>query len=80
MSIDNGQFYLVTNFIYNILDNTRFSADAVELPQLSVAPFVEYGVGFQRVWKERFMGFLQVLARGGGRNGIALQFGLRWAF
>lgn len=76
---EKGQVYLLTNFVYNILDKTNFTANDVELPQLSIAPYVEYGFGFQRVWKERITGFAQTLLRGGGRNGIALQFGLRVA-
>ncbi len=76
---EKGQVYLVCNFVYNIMDNTKFSANDVQLPELSIAPYVEYGIGYQRVWKERFVGFFQTLLRGGGRNGVALQLGLRWA-
>ncbi|MFA7659205.1 MAG: hypothetical protein WCY19_07210 [Candidatus Gastranaerophilaceae bacterium] len=76
---DKGQVYLVGNFVYNIMDNTKFSANDVQLPELSIAPYFEYGIGYQRVWKERFTGFFQTLLRGGGRNGVALQFGMRWA-
>lgn len=77
---DKGQVYLIGNFVYNIMDNTKFNANDVQLPELSIAPYIEYGIGYQRIWKERFTGFFQTLLRGGGRNGISLQFGLRWAF
>lgn len=76
---EKGQVYLLANFIYNLMDKTRFSANDVQLPELSIAPYIEYGIGYQRVWKERFTGFFQTVLRGGGRNGVALQFGLRWA-
>lgn len=76
---DKGQVYLIGNFVYNIMDNTKFNANDVQLPELSIAPYFEYGIGYQRIWKERFTGFFQTLLRGGGRNGISLQFGLRWA-
>lgn len=79
MRHEKGQVYLVVNWVYNVMDNTRFTANDVQLPELSIAPYVEYGIGYQRVWKERFTGFFQTLLRGGGRNGVALQFGLRWA-
>lgn len=75
-----GQIYLVTNYVQNIMDNTHFSANDIELPQLSIAPYVEYGTGYQGVWKDRFTGFFQILFRGGGRNGVVFQLGLRWAF
>lgn len=76
---EKGQVYLIGNFVYNVMDNTRFTANDVQLPQLSIAPYFEYGIGYQRVWKERFTGFFQTLLRGGGRNGVAFQFGMRWA-
>jgi hypothetical protein len=46
---------------------------------MSIAPYVEYGIGVQRKWGERFTGFGQTMLRGGGRNGLALQFGFRYA-
>lgn len=76
---EKGQVYLIANFVYNVMDNTRFTANDVQLPELSIAPYFEYGVGYQRVWKERFTGFFQTILRGGGRNGVALQLGMRWA-
>lgn len=75
-----GQVYLTSNFVYNFMDNTRFTANDIQLPQLSIAPYIEYGIGYQGVWKDRFTGFFQTLLRGGGRNGVAFQLGLRWAF
>jgi len=76
---EKGQVYLLASYVQNVMDKTNFTANDVSLPQLSVAPYFEYGVGFQRVWKERFTGFAQTVLRGGGRNGVAFQFGLRWA-
>jgi hypothetical protein len=49
------------------------------LPQMSIAPYIEYGAGVQRRWGERFTGFGQAMLRGGGRNGVAFQFGFRIA-
>ena len=63
--------------ICTVIDNTRVQANTVYLPELSVKPFVEYGVGVQKRWGDRFTGFLEGMIRNGGRNGIALQFGLR---
>lgn len=79
MKEEKGQIYLVGNFVYNVMDNTRFTANDVQLPELSIAPYFEYGIGIQRVWHDRLIGFVQTLLRGGGRNGVAFQFGLRWA-
>jgi len=76
---EKGQIYLIAAYVQNIMDKTNFIANDLQLPQLSIDPYFEYGVGYQRVWKERFTGFFQTLFRGGGRNGVAFQFGFRWA-
>lgn len=72
------QPYLSAAMVWNIMDNQKFYANDVALPQLSIAPYVLYGFGVQRKWKERFNTYVQVLALGGGRNGVELQFGFRW--
>lgn len=79
-NLRNGwQPYTGVSMVWNIMDSQRFYANEVPLPQMSVAPYVEYGVGVQRKWAEKFTGFAQTMLRGGGRNGVALQFGFRWA-
>lgn len=79
-NMENGwQPYLAANMVFNIMDNQKFQANDVQLPQMSIAPYIEYGLGVQRRWGERFTGFGQAMLRGGGRNGIALQFGFRIA-
>jgi len=79
-NLKNGwQPYLGLSMVFNIMDKQRFYANDVALPQMGVNPYVEYGIGLQRKWGERFTGFGQAMARGGGRNGLALQFGFRWA-
>lgn len=79
-NMKNGwQPYLAANMIFNIMDVQKFQANDVQLPQMSISPYIEYGLGVQRRWGERFTGFGQAMLRGGGRNGIALQFGFRIA-
>jgi len=46
---------------------------------MSIDPYVEYGVGLQRRWGERFTGYGQAMIRNGGRNGVMLSFGFKWA-
>lgn len=80
-NLKNGwQPYANISMIWNIIDATKFNAAAVSLPQLSVKPYVEYGVGLQKRWGDRFTGFAQAMIRNGGRNGVALSFGFRWTF
>ena len=74
----NGwQPYLGVNFIWNIMDKTKFQANDVSLPELAVRPYVEYGLGVQKRWGERFTGYGQAMFRSGGREGVAFSVGLR---
>lgn len=77
----NGwQPYLSANAVMNFMDKTNILADNVSLPQMSIMPFVQYGVGIQKMFKDNFMAFGSTMLQSGGRNGITLNLGLRWAF
>ena len=79
-NLKNGwQPYLGVNMTWNIMDRTKFYADDVALSELAVKPYIEYGVGLMKRHGDRFTGFGQAMIRNGGRNGIALTLGLRWA-
>ena len=71
------QPYAGVNMVWNLFDDTKFRANDVALPNLSVDPYFQYGVGLQKVSGERFTGFLQAMFRAGGRTGVGLQFGFR---
>ena len=72
------QPYAAINMRWNIMDKTHFSLQDVAIPDMSVDPYVEYGVGLQRKWGERYMGNIQALIRNGGRNGVMLSASLKW--
>lgn len=76
---NSWQPYANVQMVWNILDKTNFSANDVALPQMSVQPCIQYGVGLQKRWGDRFTAFGQAMVRNGGRTGIAMQFGFRWA-
>lgn len=65
--------------IWNILDKSRVTANDVRLPEMSIKPYVQYGLGVQKRFKDSFMAFGQAMIQNGGRNGIALSVGFRWA-
>lgn len=71
------QPYISVSMVWNIIDDTKFRANDVYLPELSIKPYVQYGLGVQKRWGDRLTGFLEAMIRNGGRNGIALLFGLR---
>lgn len=72
------QPYLMADFRFNIGDESNVAIGGVDLDNASVKPYVEYGLGMQKRWGDRFTGFGQFLARGGGRNGVGLNMGMRW--
>ena len=73
------QPYAGVSVIINAMDKANFNANNVSLPSLSVNPYVKYGVGLRKTWGERFTGFFQTFITNGGRNGVGLQLGFRWA-
>ena len=78
-NLENGwQPYASVQMVWNIIDQTHFWANDVSLPNMSIKPYIQYGVGLQKRWGDRFTAFGQAMIRNGGRSGLSLQFGLRW--
>ena len=79
-NLKNGwQPYAGVSMVFNILDRTHFWANDVALPSLSINPYVRYGVGISKASGERLTGYLQTFIMNGGRNGIGVQTGFRYA-
>ena len=79
-NLKNGwQPYASIQMVWNIMDKTKFTAADIQLPYMSVRPFIQYGVGIQKHHGDRFTGYFQTVLRNGGRNGVALSLGFRWA-
>ena len=75
----NGwQPYIGVNMVWNLLDESKVYANDVRLPEMSIKPYVQYGIGLQKRFKDRFLAFGQAMIHNGGRNGISFSFGLRW--
>lgn len=78
-NLKNGwQPYAGVSVVWNIMDKTNFHANNVALPELSVKPYVRYGVGVRKTWGEVCTGFLQTYFTNGGRNGVGIQAGFRF--
>ena len=76
----NGwQPFIAANVVMNFLNKSRVVADNVTLPRMSIKPYVQYGIGIQKVFKDNFMAFGSAMLQNGGRNGITLNFGLKWS-
>ena len=79
MNTQNGwQPYAAFGMHWNIMDDTNVTANTTSLPGLSIKPYFSYGLGIQRVYKDRFTAYAQIMLRNGGRNGIAASFGGRY--
>ena len=79
-NLNNGwQPYAGISMIFNLMDKNEFMANDISLPSMSIKPYVKYGVGVRRTWGGRFTGFFQTFLTNGGRNGVGLQAGFRWA-
>ena len=72
------QPYFAINMVWNIFAHNKVMANDVRLPNMSIAPYVQYGLGVQKRFKDRFIAFAQAMVHNGGRNGVALSLGLRW--
>ena len=75
----NGwQPYASVGMVWNVMNENNVTANNVRLPEMSMKPYVEYGVGVQKRFKDKYTAFGQAMLRNGGRNGIALTAGFRW--
>ncbi len=77
---DGWQPFFIVNMAFNILCSGDVTVNYAALPMTSVKPYVEYGGGVQKLSKGKFSTFIQVLAKSGGRNGVSILAGFRWAF
>ena len=79
-NLKNGwQPYASVGMVWNVLNSSKVRANDVLLPKMSVKPYVEYGLGLQRTWADRFTAYGQAMVRNGGRNGVMLSAGMRWS-
>ena len=73
------QPYASVGMVWNLMNETHTTANGVKLPEMHTKPYVEYGIGVQKHVSDTFMAYGQAMMRNGGRNGVALSFGFRWA-
>ena len=78
-NIEGWQPYASVGMVWDVLHESNTKANGIKLPEMYTKPYVQYGVGLQRCWDDKFSAFGQAMLRNGGRNGISLTFGFRWA-
>ncbi len=77
---EGWQPYLAISETWTLMDSPAIYKNGVLQQRIMIAPYFEYGGGLQRRWKDKYTSFGQILFRGGGRNGVSLYFGFRYAF
>lgn len=78
-NLANGwQPYATVKIVANYIDKTHMTANGVQAPLMSIDPYVEYGLGIQKRWADKYSGYAQATVRNGGRRGAALLFGFRY--
>lgn len=73
------QPFASVNMVWNLMGKTDAMANDVRLPSMSIKPYIQYGVGVQKRFKDNITAYGQAMIQHGGRNGIALSGGFRWA-
>ena len=71
------QPYAHLSGVWTMMDKSKYMANDVSLPELSIKPFAKYGFGLRKTFGDRASGFFQTFFTSGGRNGMGLQFGFR---
>ena len=79
-NVKGWQPYASVGMVWNLMNKTSVTANSIELPEMSIKPYMRYDVGVQKAFSDRFTGFIQAMGYNGGRNGIDVVGGIRWAF
>lgn len=74
------QPYASLSVVETLMDETKFEADNIALPELSVKTYVRYGIGIRKKWDRHLDGFAQTYFTSGGRTGADIKLGIRWMF
>lgn len=74
------QPYVTAGYVHNFAGKTKFRANGDKLPEMSIDPYVEYSIGAQKTWADKYTIFGEATGRNGGRNGVEFSAGLRWAW
>jgi hypothetical protein len=71
--------YATLQYMYNINGAVGGRAGNVTLPHMDMQRgYIQYGIGFNKNFSDRFSGYLQAVLRNVGRTGVGLQMGFNW--
>lgn len=72
--------YAEATMVWNLMDKAKFKAQNVKMPEISVKPYVKYGLGLQKIWVSKVSAFGEVMRLDGGREGFDFTAGFKWTF
>ena len=72
--------YANIKYVWSAWDKTQFKAHDIELPEMRVKPYIQYGFGLQKDWGDKLSGYIQTDFRSLGRSGVDITAGIRWTF
>ena len=79
--LENGWYsYIDAKMVWSIMNDTKFKANQIDLPEMSVKPYAKYGFGVLKKGYGNISGYGQVDFLSGGRSGVDLTAGLQWTF
>ena len=65
--------------MYNLNQSVGGRAGHVDLPNVHMKRgYIQYGLGVNKRFGDRFNGYLQAVIRNVGRTGVGLQAGFQW--
>lgn len=72
--------YATIQYMYNVNQSVGGRAGNVGLPHVHMdRGYLQYGIGVNKTFTDRFSGYFQTVIRNVGRTGIGLQLGFNWA-
>lgn len=72
--------YITAGYVHDFMSETSYHAQGYKLPGVRVEPYAEYGIGVQKTWHDRYTIYGQATGRNGGRDGVEVSAGMRWAW
>lgn len=75
---NSWQPYMNLQMVWNMFDETRFTANKAILPDFELDSYISYGVGVQKNFGENVTGYVQVDFRNSGRDGVNGKLGVKY--
>lgn len=74
------QPYATAQMVWNMNNASCSTANGEILPDSSIKPYVQYGVGTQYQINEHCSTYGQIMLQSGGRQGVSINLGFSWDF